>query len=67
VSRTQNSKNQDATASTQHDNADTNSTMQILKRKDAKARTISRKRSNPTIFGFLWILGMKMQSRLRKQ
>jgi hypothetical protein len=52
VSRTQNSKNQDATASTRHDDADTNSTMQILKRKDAKARTVSRKRSNPNIFGF---------------
>jgi hypothetical protein len=52
VSKTQNSKNQDATASTQHDDADTNSTMQILKRKDAKARTVSRKRSNPNIFGF---------------
>jgi hypothetical protein len=25
--------------------------MQILKRKDAKARTVSRKRSNPNIFG----------------
>jgi hypothetical protein len=52
VSRTRNSKNQDATASTRHDDADTNSTMEILKRKDAKARTISRKRSNPNIFGF---------------
>jgi hypothetical protein len=36
VSRTQNSKDQDATASTRHDDADMNSTMQILKRKDAK-------------------------------
>jgi hypothetical protein len=52
VSRTQNSKDQDATTSTRHDDADTNSTMQILKRKDAKARTISGKRSNPNIFGF---------------
>jgi hypothetical protein len=26
--------------------------MQILKRKDAKARTVSGKRSNPNIFGF---------------
>jgi hypothetical protein len=52
VSRTQNSKDQDATASTRHDDADTNSTMQILKRKDVKARTISGKRSNPNIFGF---------------
>ena len=67
MSRTRNSKNQDATASTRHDDADTNSTMQILKRKDAKAQTVSRKISNPNIFGFLWILGMKMQSRLRKQ
>jgi hypothetical protein len=52
VSRTRNSKDQDATASTSHDNADTNSTMQILKRKDAKAQTVSRKRSNPNTFGF---------------
>jgi hypothetical protein len=52
VSKTQNSKDQDATAITRHDDADTNSTMQILKRKDAKAQTVSRKRSNPNIFGF---------------
>jgi hypothetical protein len=52
VSRTRNSKNQDATASTQHNDTDTNSTMQILKRKDANARTVTRKRSNPNIFGF---------------
>jgi hypothetical protein len=52
VSRNRNSKDQDATTSTRHDDADTNSTMQILKRKDAKARTISRKRPNPNIFGF---------------
>jgi hypothetical protein len=52
VSRTQNSKNQDATANTRHDDANMNSTIQILKRKDAKARTVSRKRSNPNIFGF---------------
>jgi hypothetical protein len=67
VSRTRNSKDQDAIASTRHDDADTNSPMQILKRKDAKAQSVSRKRSNPNIFGFLWTLGMKMQSRLRKQ
>jgi hypothetical protein len=52
VSRTRNSKYQGATTSTQHDDADMNSAMQILKGKDAKARTISRKRSNPNIFGF---------------
>jgi hypothetical protein len=52
VRRIRNSKNQDATASIQHDDADMNSTMQIIKRKDAKARTVSRKRSNPNIFGF---------------
>jgi hypothetical protein len=52
VSRTRNSKNQDTTAITRHDDADMNSTMQILKRKDAKARTVSRKRCNPNIFGF---------------
>jgi hypothetical protein len=52
VNRTQNSKDQDATTSTRHDDADTNSTMQILKRKDAKARIVSGKRSNPNIFGF---------------
>jgi hypothetical protein len=52
VSRTRNSKNQDATAGTRHDDADTNSTMQILKSKDAKAQTGSRKRSNPNIFCF---------------
>jgi hypothetical protein len=63
VSRTRNSKDQDATASTRHDDVDTNSTMQILKRKDVKARTVSRKISNPNIFGFLWFLCMKMQSR----
>jgi hypothetical protein len=52
VSRTQNSKDQDALTSTRHDDADTNSTMQILKSKDTKTRTVSRKRSNPNIFGF---------------
>jgi hypothetical protein len=55
VRRTQNSKNQDTTGSTRHDDADTNSTMQILKRKDAKARTVSRKRSNPNIFWFFMV------------
>jgi hypothetical protein len=50
VSNTRNSKNQYATTSTRHDDADLNSTMQILKRKDAKARTVSRKRFNPNIF-----------------
>jgi hypothetical protein len=52
MSRTRNSMNQDATARTRHDDADTNLTMEILKRKYAKARTVSRKRSNPNIFGF---------------
>jgi hypothetical protein len=52
VSRTQNSKDQDATASNRHDDAETNSTIQILKRKDAKAQTVSRKKSNPNIFCF---------------
>jgi hypothetical protein len=52
VSRTRNSKGQDTTTSTRHDDADTNSTMQILKRKDAMARTVSGKRSNPNVFGF---------------
>jgi hypothetical protein len=53
VSRTRNTKDQDTTASTQHNDVDMNSTMQILKIKDAKARIVSRKRSNPNIFGFL--------------
>jgi hypothetical protein len=52
VSRTRISKDQGATTSTRHDDADTNSTMQILKRKDGKARTISGKRCNPNIFVF---------------
>jgi hypothetical protein len=52
VNRTQNSKDLAATTSTRDDDANTNSTMQILKRKDAKARTVSGKRSNPNIFGF---------------
>ena len=45
-------KELDATTSTRHDDAATNSTMQKLKRKDAKARIVSGKRSNPNIFGF---------------
>jgi hypothetical protein len=52
VSRTENYKDQDATTSTRHDNADTNSTMQILKEKDAKARYVFGKRSNPNILAF---------------
>jgi hypothetical protein len=52
VSRTRNSKDLEATTSTRHEDADTNSTMQILKRKYAKAQTVSGKRSNSNIFGF---------------
>ena len=39
MTRTRNSIDQDTTTSTRHDDADTNSAMQRLKRKDAKART----------------------------
>jgi hypothetical protein len=59
VSRTRNSKDQDATTSTRHDDAYTNSTMQILKRKDAKARPVSEKRSNPNIF-WLYLIPLDM-------
>lgn len=52
MNRTRNSKDLDATTSTRHDDADTNSTMQKLKRTDAKAQIVSRKRSNANIFGF---------------
>ena len=45
-------KELDATTSTRHHDADTHSTMQKPKRKDAKARIVSGKRSNPNIFGF---------------
>jgi hypothetical protein len=67
VSRTQNSKDQDATASTRHDDADMNSTMQILKRKDAKARMFLGKDLILIFLALSWILHMKMQSRIRKQ
>ena len=52
MNKTRNFKDLDATTSTRHDDADTNSTMQKLKRTDAKAQIVSRKRSNPNIFGF---------------
>ena len=49
MTRTRNSKDQDTTTSTRHDDADTNSTMQKLKRKDAKPRIVSGTRSNPNV------------------
>jgi hypothetical protein len=67
VSRTQNSKNQDATVSTRHDDADTNSTMQILKKKMQRLELFLGKDLILIFLAFSWILGMKIQSRLRKQ
>ena len=50
---TRNSKDQDTMTSTRHDDVDTNSTMQRLKGKYAKARIVSGTRSKPNVcFGF---------------
>ena len=57
MNRTRNSKDQDATTSTRHDDADTNSTMQKLKRKDAKARIVSGKRSTLIFLAFSRTVG----------
>ena len=57
MNRTRNSNDLDATTSTRHDDADTNSTMQKMKRTDAKAQIVSRKRSTLIFLAFSWTVG----------